>query len=68
MKEIEVYNEIKVKVPVTTKYIVVNSTGIMCAFDNKPEFKGRWKAGKEYPTPIAIVEIEGDYKDSLIKI
>jgi len=67
MKKITVY-DMELNVPIDTKYITVDVTGVVSAYENKPEYKGRWKAGKEYPTPVAIVEFEGDVKESLIKL
>lgn len=67
MKKITIY-DMELMVPVDSKYIVIDTTGVISAFENKPEYKGRWKAGKEYPTPVAIVEFEGDVKESLIKL
>jgi hypothetical protein len=67
MKKITIY-DMELTVPVDAKYIAIDSTGVVSTYENKPEYKGRWKSGREVPTPVAIVEFEGDVKESLIKL
>ena len=52
----------------TIKYVAVTPSGVLYGFETQPSYKGHWKSGKENPIPIAKVEFEGDFLESVVKL